>query len=58
MEKIKASLCPACSACPEVVINGDGVTIGEAENTVKLSHAEWNQLVELVRSGKLPSVKE
>jgi hypothetical protein len=58
MEKIKASLCPACSACPEVVINADGVTIGEAENTVKLSHAEWNQLVELVRSGKLPSVKE
>jgi len=58
MEAIKASLCPACSACPEVVINADGVTIGEAENTVKLSHAEWNQLVELVRSGKLPSVKE
>jgi hypothetical protein len=58
MEKITASLCPACSACPEVVIDANGVRIGEADNRVRLSHAEWNQLVELVRSGKLPAVEE
>jgi hypothetical protein len=58
MEKIRASLCPECGACPEVVIDTDAVRIGEADNMVRLSHAEWNQLAELVRSGKLPSVRE
>ena len=47
------SLCPACSNCPEVVIDGDTVRIGEDENTVILQKAEWNVLVELVQSGQL-----
>jgi hypothetical protein len=55
MEKITMSLCPACGACSEVVIEADGVRIGEADNMVRLSHAEWNQLVALIRSGKLPA---
>jgi hypothetical protein len=58
MEKITASLCPECGACPEVVIDAHGVGIGEADNMVRLSHAEWNQLVELIRSGKLPGAEQ
>ncbi|MFL5264981.1 MAG: hypothetical protein ACJ8AH_00065 [Stellaceae bacterium] len=58
MEKITASLCPECGACPEVVIDAHGVSIGEADNMVRLSHAEWNQLVELIRSGKLPGAEQ
>jgi len=58
MEKITASLCPECGACPEVVIDAHGVRIGEADNIVRLSRAEWNQLVELVRSGGLPAIEE
>jgi hypothetical protein len=46
-------LCPAFTACPEVEIAEQGVTIGEVANTVRLSHAEWNELVRLVKSGEL-----
>ena len=42
MERV--SLCPQCIACPEVVIEGDTVRIGEDENTVVLKKAEWNVL--------------
>ena len=55
MERITFSLCPECDACPEIVIETEGIRIGEADNIVRLSHAEWNQLVALVRSGKLPA---
>ena len=57
MEPITFSLCSACEHCPEVVIDDQGVRIGEAGNIVCLSHAEWNQLVAAVRSGKLPVIK-
>jgi formylmethanofuran dehydrogenase subunit B len=57
MEPIKISLCPVCGACPEVAIEADGVRIGEADNMVRLSHAEWNQLVDLIRIGKLPATE-
>jgi hypothetical protein len=57
MERIIASLCPECGACPEVVIDTDAVSIGEADNMVRLSHAEWNQLMELIRNGKLPAAE-
>jgi hypothetical protein len=56
MEPKKFTLCPACTACPEVEINDQGVTIGERENAVRLSHAEWNQLVRLIKSGELNEV--
>ncbi|MGH7043289.1 MAG: hypothetical protein ACREFY_14350 [Acetobacteraceae bacterium] len=53
MERTTFSLCPECHACPEVVIEAEGVSIGEADNLVRLSYAEWNQLVALIRSGEL-----
>lgn len=57
MERITRSLCPECDACPEVVIDQAGVTIGEADHTVRLNRAEWNQLVALIRSGELPPIE-
>jgi hypothetical protein len=56
MEPIKFSLCPYCTACPEVEITDQGVSIGEAENTVRLSHAEWNELVALIKRGDLHEI--
>ena len=50
------SLCPQCIACPEVVVEGDTVRIGEDENTVVLKKAEWNVLVDAIRSGQLGPV--
>ena len=56
MKSIKVTLCPNCSECPEVEITDQGVSIGEDQNTVNLSHAEWNELVRLVKSGELHEV--
>jgi len=56
VEPKKLTLCPACTACPEVEITDQGVTIGEDGNSVRLSHAEWNELVRLVKSGELCEV--
>ena len=53
MEPIRVTLCPACGACPAVEITDEGVTIGEDGNRVKLTHAEWNDLVARIRSGEL-----
>ena len=52
MEPKTFSLCPECDHCPEITVEADSVQIGEAENMVQLSHAEWNQLVLLIQSGK------
>ena len=49
----KHSLCPSCTACPEIVIDGDQVWIGEEANTAVLKKDEWNVLVELIQSGQL-----
>jgi len=49
----KISLCPACSACPEVAIDGDIVRIGEEGNVVSLKRDEWNVLVDVIKSGKV-----
>ena len=56
MKGLKVSLCPACTACPEVEIDRDEVRIGEAGNRVALKHEEWNVLVELIESGQLTKV--
>lgn len=53
MERIAISLGPVCTACPEVVVDGDQLRIGETENTVVLQRQEWNVLVDLIRSGQL-----
>ena len=49
----KISLCPSCSACPEVVMEGDAVRIGEKGNIVSLKKEEWNVLVDVIKSGKV-----
>jgi formate dehydrogenase maturation protein FdhE len=56
MEPIKVTLCPVCGACPAVEITEQAVTIGEGENTVKLTHAEWNDLIDRIRRGELSEV--
>ena len=53
VEPIKVTL---CEECPEVEITDQGVTIGEDENIVRMSHAEWNELVRLIKDGKLNEV--
>jgi hypothetical protein len=53
MEKIAISLCPDCIHCPQVVIQGEEVRIGEDANTAVLKREEWNVLVDLIRSGRL-----
>jgi hypothetical protein len=53
MEKQAFSLCPMCDQCPEVVVEGDQVKIGEDANTAVLKVAEWNVLVDLIQSGQL-----
>jgi hypothetical protein len=47
------SLCPGCTNCPEVVIDGDAIRIGEDGNAAVLKKEEWNVLVDLIRSGQL-----
>lgn len=56
MEPVKITLCPHCTECPSVEITRQQVTIGEDENAVRLTHAEWNELVRLVKLGELPEV--
>ena len=50
------SLCPGCDACPSVEIDEQVVRIGEAENFVRLTPAEWNVLVRSIRAGELNEV--
>jgi hypothetical protein len=57
MKPVKATLCPNCTECPEVVITNQGVTIGEGTNIVRLSHVEWNELVRLIKMDELSAVK-
>jgi hypothetical protein len=53
MDTVKMSLCPACTACPEVEIVGEEIRIGETGNLAVLKKDEWNVLVDLVLSGQL-----
>jgi len=52
------SLCPACSACPTVEIDEHEIRIGEGDNRVKLSPAEWNVLVRTIKRGELGEVDQ
>lgn len=52
MKRKSHSLCPECTACPELTFLEDGrVTIGEVPNIVTLTRDEWNVLVRLIQSG-------
>ena len=56
MTKKTVSLCPRCDACPTVEIDEQEVRIGEADNIVRLTPAEWNFLVRSIRAGELKEV--
>jgi hypothetical protein len=56
MESVKVSLCPGCSACPEVQIAGEEIRIGETGNLAVLKKEEWNVLVDLIVSGRLTRI--
>ena len=55
MNDLKMSLCPACTACPEVeVVKEAGeVRIGEVGSLAVLTKDAWNTLVDLIQSGRL-----
>ena len=55
MNQVRMSLCPACTACPEVeIVRESGeVRIGEAGNLTVLGKDAWNTLVDLIQSGQL-----
>ena len=57
-EPIRVSLCPACGACPEVVLDmiKEEVRIGEEGNLVRLTKEAWNTLVEKVKVGELTTM--
>ena len=46
-------LCCGGKGCAEIVLASDGVKIGEA----KLTAAEWNLLVDKIRSGELKKIE-
>ena len=55
VQPLRVSLCPACGACPEVVLDVDKeeIRIGEKGNLVKLNKEAWNTLIEKIRQGEL-----
>jgi hypothetical protein len=48
--------CKLCGECPAVEFIEHGVSIGERQNTVHLTFAQWNDLVARVRAGELVEV--
>jgi hypothetical protein len=54
MEPIKVKLCQHCAECPSVEITDQ--SIGAEENTVRLTHAQWNDLVARIKSGELRKI--
>ena len=57
-EPMRVALCPACGACPEVVldVHKSEVHIGEEGNLVRLTKEAWNTLVEKIQAGELPTL--
>jgi len=49
--------CGICAACPAVEVNAEAATIGEDNNTVRLTHAQWNDLVSRIQKGELTRVE-
>ena len=58
-EPIRVALCPACGACPEVVldVSKDEARIGEEGNLVRLNKEAWNTLVEKIKAGELSPLR-
>ena len=57
-QPIRVSLCPACGACLEVVLDiaKEEVRIGEEGNLVRLTKETWNTLVEKIAAGELNTI--
>ena len=55
----RVALCPACGACPEVLLDvaQEEVRIGEEGNLVRLNKEAWNTLVEKIRTGELAELR-
>ncbi len=53
----QASVVMFAGACPAVAFNTENVTIGEDNNTVRLTHAQWNDLVSRIQKGELTRVE-
>jgi len=51
------TLCPGCDACPSVEMDEREVRIGESDNVVKLTPAEWNVLVRAIKAGELSEIR-
>lgn len=49
-------LCPACATCPDVV-DGDTIRDGEGSKRITLEKAQWNVLVDVIRSGKVGKIR-
>ncbi len=58
-QSLRVSLCPACGACPEAVLDvaKDEVRIGEEGNLVRLTSEAWNTLVEKIQQGELTTLQ-
>lgn len=54
----RVKLCPACGACPEVVLDvaREEVAIGEEGNLVRLSKEAWNTLIEKIQTGEVRKI--
>lgn len=58
MKPVRVILCSECGACPAVEIDAGGVAIGEDANLVRLTHAQWNDLVARIRRGELKEIDQ
>ena len=45
----KRTLCEKCDSCPEVVLEGDNVRVGQTT----IPKATWNGLVDSIKAGRL-----
>ena len=50
------TLCTPCATCPEVVLDGDTVRVGEGDSRFAVKKAEWNVLVDVIKSGKVGKI--
>lgn len=50
---MKVYLCGEKGCCPSVEVKDQWVTIGEGDNTCKLTTEEWNNLKTKIKSGDL-----
>ena len=56
MERTGPAVHWECERCPYVEITDQDVIIADDDNTVRLSHSEWNELVRLIITGQLGAI--